>query len=404
MDAHSKKVVLCLTHWQHGSDPVVLQTIATTLDALEGTYQNNIPPDATTVLEATTNAFSIVRRLRAIGHTNAKVLAADTLAGRARRDRVNDNIDARNLANAYARGGTREVYVPTEEGTRRRDLYYGYHTATENATRASNRLWAFCSAHGFDVPPPQRKEKASAIQAQLDAHAWDADARFHITRLLADYAHALETRGAYRRRIERSVATTPDMLRVMQVLGIGVLCAFGLLAFIGDIERFESAKRLVSYFGFNPVVDTSGESTGTRRLSRFGQRTLKSMLVEAAHSAFRHGDGPMHGWARRKVASGKPRNVVLCALARKRVVCAWHILKGHPAPVCEASLSYRRKLAKLATGVRKHAPGVLEDKTAAAFALRICAFLYPATSRSRPLESHTVLREPLDSCILAPKP
>ena len=85
MDAHSKKIVLCLTHWQHGSDPVVLKTISTTLDALEGTYQNNIPPDATTVLEATTNAFSIVRRLRAIGHPNAKVLAADTLAGFARR-------------------------------------------------------------------------------------------------------------------------------------------------------------------------------------------------------------------------------------------------------------------------------------------------------------------------------
>ena len=268
MDAHSKKIVLCLTHWQHGSDPVVLQTIATPLDALE-------------------------------------------------------------------------VYVPTEEGTRMRDLFYGY-------------------------------------------------------------AHTVETRDAYRQRIEQTVANTPDMLRVMQVLGIGVLCAFGLLVFIEDIERFENAKRLVSYFGFNPVVDTSGENTGTRRLSRFGQRTLKSMLVEAAHSALRHGNAPMHCWARRKIAAGKPRNVMLCALARKMVVQAWHILKGHPVPEREPSLSYRRKLAKLAAAVRKHSPAMLEDKTAIAFAARVCAVLYPIPPRSS--ESHTALREPLEPCILAPKP
>jgi len=191
---------------------------------------------------------------------------------------------------------------------------------------------------------------------------------------------------------------------VMQVLGIGVLCAFGLTAFIGDVERFPTSKRLVAYFGFNPVVNTSGESAGTRRLSRFGQRTLKSMLVEAAHSAYVHGDGPMHRWARRKVASGKPRNVILCALARKMVVQAWHILKDHPVPEREASLSYRRKLAKLATAVRKHSPALLEDKTAVAFSARVCAAFYPAPPRLCSPESHTALREELEPCILAPKP
>ena len=347
---------------------------------------------------------STVRLCYLVSHTNIKVLAADTLAGRARRDRVNDNIDARNLANAYARGGTREVYVPTEEQTRQRDLFYGYHTATASTTRASNHLWAFCAAHGFDIPPPQRKEKASAIRTQLDAHAWDDDARFHITRLLADYAHAVETREAYRQRIEQAVATTPEMLRVMQVLGIGVLCAFGLTAFIGDVERFETAKHLVSYFGLNPVVNTSGENAGARRLSRFGQRALKSMLVEAAHSAYRYGNAPMHRWARRKVASGKPRNVILCALARKMVVMAWHILKGHPVPEREPSPSYRRKLAKLATAVRKQSPKVLEDKTAAAFAARVCAALYPVIPNLPSSESCPVLLVKMEPCILVPKP
>jgi transposase len=383
MDAHSKKIVLCLTHWQHGSDPVVLKTLSTTLDDLENTYKNNIPPEAITVLEATTNAFNITRKLHAAGHPNAFVLAADTLAGLARRDRVNDKIDAHNLALAYARGGTREVLVPSEKHQRLRDLFYGYTTAVESATRASNHIWAFCGSHGFDVPPPQRREKAPAIKAQLDAHAWDDDARFHIERLLAGYAHAAETRDLYRQRVELAVLSTPEMLRVMQVLGIGVLCAFALATFIADVTRFETAKKLAAYFGFNPVVSKSGESEGPRRLSRFGQRRIKSMVIEAAQSALRYGQGPMHAWARRKIAAGKPRNVMLCALARKMLVCVWHILMGHPVPESEAPLSYRRKLAKVAVAVRKHHPEALKEETAAAFVERVCAAVFsPSAAES----------------------
>jgi len=388
MDAHSRKIVLCLAHWQHGADPVVIKTIATTLDALEGSYRNNVPADATTVIEATTNAFSIVRRLKAAGY-GAKVLASDTLAGLARRDRVNDGIDAKNLAIAYARGGTREVFVPSERHMRLRELLYGYNAALKSAVRASNRLWTFCSNHGLGLPPAKRKGKASAIHAQLDAHAWGNDERFHIDRLLADYAHASESRECYIRRIEQIVAATPDMLRVMQVLGVGVLCAFSLIAFIEDAKRFDTPKRLAAYFGFNPVVNTSGERGSPRRLSSFGQRKVKSMLVEAAHSAFLHGEAPMHRWARRKAASGKNRNAVLCALARKMLVSVWHILRGHPVPDREAPPAYRRKLAKLANAVRKQEAGALKDETAAAFVARVCESLYPPAPQPSPPELRT---------------
>jgi hypothetical protein len=95
IDAHSEKIALCITRWQHGLDPIVLKSITTTLDSLENTYKRQVPAGALTVLEASTNAFSIVRRLRAVGQC-AKVLVSDTLAGRARADRINDRIDAQN--------------------------------------------------------------------------------------------------------------------------------------------------------------------------------------------------------------------------------------------------------------------------------------------------------------------
>ena len=71
------------------------------------------------------------------------------------------------------------------------------------------------------------------------------------------------------------------------------------------------------------------------------------LFVEGAQSALRT-DTPMARWAKRLLARGKPRNVVICALARKLAVLCWHILMGHPAPGREGQGATERKLVRLA--------------------------------------------------------
>ena len=55
MDAHSRKLALCLVR-REGGKLVKVKTVATTLDALEGTYRKQMPSGALTVLEASTNS------------------------------------------------------------------------------------------------------------------------------------------------------------------------------------------------------------------------------------------------------------------------------------------------------------------------------------------------------------
>jgi hypothetical protein len=50
-------------------------------------------------------------------------------------DRINDRIDARNLATAYARGGTREVHRPSAPYSGWRDIFFGYRTAVKDSVR-----------------------------------------------------------------------------------------------------------------------------------------------------------------------------------------------------------------------------------------------------------------------------
>ena len=49
---------------------------------------------------------------------------------------------------------------------------------------------------------------------------------------------------------------------------------------------------------------------------------------------------------------GKARNEVVCAIARKLVTYAWHILRGDPTPNRECEASYRRKLGFFCTRLK----------------------------------------------------
>jgi len=386
MDAHSEKISLCVTRWRLGSDPVVIKRITTTLDSLENTYRKQIPAGALTVLEASTNAFSIVRRLGAVGQ-RAEVLASDTLSGRARSDRVNDRIDAQNLAFAHARGGTRRVHVPSPRHQHWRDIFFGHRNAVKDSTRWSNRIWAFCSGHGLKLPRESFHRKADAVRAEVAGCGWTQEEKFHLETLLLEYEHSMELRGRYEKLIARIVSETPGMTRLMQMLGVRFIVAFALFTFVEDASRFATPKKLVSYIGLNPSVAESGKAGGRRKLSSHGRPDLKALMVEAAKSFLRHGKDDMAKWAYRKIASGKPANVVTCAVARKMVVRAWHILTGHPVPDRKDEKSFRRKLAKLATAVGREHLAALGYKKPAEFIEALHSQVYPPESSAPAAQS-----------------
>ncbi|MGX5851875.1 transposase, partial [Mesorhizobium sp. PL10] len=55
------------------------------------------------------------------------------------------------------------------------------------------------------------------------------------------------------------------------------------MAAVGDIERFSSPEKLVSYFGLNPRVRQSGDKPAYHgRITKQGRTHARSMLVEAA--------------------------------------------------------------------------------------------------------------------------
>jgi len=113
-----------------------------------------------------------------------------------------------------------------------------------------------------------------------------------------------------------------DLLQT--VPGIGRVLASYILAEVGDISRFPSARHFKSYCGLVPKVRESG---GKVRLSRCrpGNPYLRWAFYQAAVVAVRV-DPELRVFYERLVSRGKSRRVALVAVTGKIAVRAWFVL------------------------------------------------------------------------------
>lgn len=95
-------------------------------------------------------------------------------------------------------------------------------------------------------------------------------------------------------------------------------------------KHFKTANQFVSYAGLSPAIIQSGTSVrGRGRLSRYGNRRLKSTLYMPALCAYRFNAFPKLINNLKK--AGKPKMVIIVAIMRKLAKLAYYIVKtGQP--------------------------------------------------------------------------
>ena len=112
--------------------------------------------------------------------------------------------------------------------------------------------------------------------------------------------------------------------RLQTIKGIGPIGAAYLLAEVGEIERFDDPRALVSLAGLAVKRHDSGRSVhGRPKIDRHGRTGLRRILYLCAVSALRW-DPHMQRFAARLQARGKPLKVVQVAAMRKLL----HIVYG----------------------------------------------------------------------------
>ena len=123
----------------------------------------------------------------------------------------------------------------------------------------------------------------------------------------------------------------PTVVLLLTIPGIGLLTATALVALVGDIQRFRSARHSASFLGLTPRLRGSGLSLHLGRISKQGDRYLRALLTHGARSVLlRAGrmEKPdrLRAWALR-VYSRRGHNKATIAIANKLARTVWAVWK-----------------------------------------------------------------------------
>ena len=275
------------------------------------------------VLEATCNTHAIARLLRA--HAG-RVVVSNPLRTRAIAEAKikTDKIDAAVLTQLHASGFLPEVWMPdaTTEALRRQVSRRAQ--VVHHRTRLKNQIHAIL--HRNLLPRcPASDLFGRKGRAWLTTQSLPADERAAVTSLLRALDHADEDLTELDRDLASSILEDAGVRRLMTIPGVDFAVAVGLVAAIGDVTRFRSPQKLVSYFGLNPRVRQSGlQPAHHGRITKQGRAHARGMLVEAAWVAAKT-PGPLRAFFVR-VRGRRGHQIAAVATARKLAVLTWHLL------------------------------------------------------------------------------
>jgi transposase len=215
-----------------------------------------------------------------------------------------DPADAALLARYCQREEPPAWEPPTEAERRLRQLTRGLQSLKDERDRTRNK---------------RDRAENETVTAALDA----------VLDTLSDQIGTLE------RRIETYVAQNAELKRQTDLLvtipGIGSQTAATVLAELGDVTRFESARAVAAFAGLTPSHHSSGTSVRRRtRLSKLGNGRLRKALFFPAMVAMRHNE-VVRTFAGRLLDRGKAKMAVVGASMRKLLHICYGVLRNGQA-------------------------------------------------------------------------
>jgi transposase len=235
-----------------------------------------------------------------------------------------DQNDARGLAELVRIGWYREVRVKSEESQTIRSILVARARLVGIRRDLENQVRSMLKEYGLLF--------SRAIGSRFRQHVLELLFEDHALRAIIDPLLAIHEQVCRQQKklddeIRRLALADETTRRLMTVPGIGVVTALTFRHTIDDPSRFRSGAMVGAYLGLTPRRRQSGETDMNGRISRWGDRLLRTYLFEAASVLVHRTQkwSALKAWGVRlmKRIGGKKAKV---AIARKIAVilhCIW---------------------------------------------------------------------------------
>jgi transposase len=273
------------------------------------------------ILEASTQTPWIARHIAQLGH---EVIVANPrqLALISKSVRKTDRNDARTLARLGRVDPSllSPVYQRDEKSLAVRTLLGARKQLVETRTRLIVEVRTACKVQGVRLDgassPYFARKNRKALPALLH------EALLPLMDVLEDLNEKI---AGYDRLIEQLCEHEYPQTRLLrQVHGVGPQVALAFVTSIVDPRRFGDPRNVGAYVGLVPRSYQSGTSDPNLRISKQGDRQLRTLLVNAATHIMRRSspDSALKRFGRRIASRGNPRDRARAriAVARKLAV------------------------------------------------------------------------------------
>lgn len=361
LDTHKEftEVAYCLDH--RGSEIHNLGRIQSTklgVAKLARTLQSKFPHTTLHfVYEAGPCGYWIYRYLSSLGH--CCYVVAPSLIPKKPGVRVKtDTRDAIELARLLRGGDLDPIYVPEPDDEAIRDLSRSRESAMHDLNDARFQLKALLLRNHIHYEG--RANWSLKHLRWLNEIILPHPAQQIV---LQEMLQTVNERIARLERLDNELAHHVRLWRYYPVVktiqamrGIRLLTATSLIAELGDLNRFDDAKKLMSYVGLTPSEHSSGGKRKLGAITKCGNSRARRLLVESAHSyrypaktskelQLRQEGLPKeiidHAWKaqlrlcrryQRLLQKGKPYNVIVTAIAREIIAYVWAITREVALP------------------------------------------------------------------------
>jgi transposase len=305
--------------------------------------KKNICDGDIVVLETTTNVWTTYDIVAPLA---SRVLVANAAeVGEIANARVKtDKEDVKRLLKLLIGGIVPEVWVPPVEVRELRAFISYRGRLVKTGVMIRNRLQSLLHKHNLLLP-----EKGITNQVWWEAQKNISPLeKMQIRQELALLQEVEKLKVAVDEELQRQSTSSTwnkPALQIMQLPGVGFIVAMTVLAAIGDISRFESAKQLVGYAGLGAGVHDSGKTHKDKKITKKGRRELRWAMVEAAWRAIRMSPFWKEEFEKHLRRMRKPTQAIV-VIARKLLIAIWHVLSKEETDIhaSEEDLAYKMLL------------------------------------------------------------
>lgn len=294
--------------------------LPSTPDAIAAFIKSKAPEVIRVGLETGSLSVWLHGELRACGLPVICIDARHAKAALSMRINKTDRNDAAGLAQVMRTGWYREAHVKSGPSHLARALLASRALLVSMRGDIANQIRGLLKTFGVILgkPPGGFRKRASEVTAADLAESPEL-ARL-VETLLATRDEVSRRVAALDREVMRAARANEACKRLMTAPGVGGVVALSVWAGIDEPARFRRSTSVGAYFGLTPKRYASGEVDRTGRVSKCGDRSVRTHLYEAA-------------------------NVILTRIRRPSALQAWGLAIAKRSGFRKAKVAVARKLS-----------------------------------------------------------